>query len=147
MAELSKKGSFSEAEELLKKGKYVKLPSWKGFWFLHKETGDLLVLTKDNEILDTPHEHYKKEEGWSLAKSNPAQNKLLKSFYDSKTSKFPFSLKKKEESSNDTGKGGKIWTRKRELLESVEDSRNSILVLDEKGDLTGGKEFYGKPLK
>src|SRR5690606_28917746 len=74
--------SYKEAEGLLQEGKKIKLPEWKGFWFKDKDSDKVLVLTKDNEILDTPHDQYKSNDNWEVAKATTAQNKLIKSYYE-----------------------------------------------------------------
>ena len=51
--------TYEEASGLMSIGAVVKLPEWKGFWFQDMSTGKTFVLTKDNEILDTPDEQCK----------------------------------------------------------------------------------------
>lgn len=41
----------------------------------------------------------------------------------------------------------KIWTRDPREVVSVEKTRESLLVQDEKGNLKGGKEVYGVAVK
>lgn len=45
--------SFPEAMEALEQGHKIKLPEWTGYWF--KKDGKVLVLTKQGDLLNTPH--------------------------------------------------------------------------------------------
>jgi hypothetical protein len=50
--------NYSEAIEAIKAGKMVKLPEWTGHWYADKVSGNILVLTKTGDVLDTPnHSH------------------------------------------------------------------------------------------
>lgn len=40
----------------------------------------------------------------------------------------------------------RIWTRDREELASVDDTRESIQTIDAKGKIKGGREYFGFPL-
>lgn len=130
--------NYEQAEQLLESGKKVKLPEWSGFWFKDKVSGRILVLTKEGEILSTPHEEYKIRNDWEIAKSNPAQNKIIKNFYDSKSTE--------SESNTVSDESNKIWTRNANEIVIIEDRRDSILVVGNDGVLSGGVEFYGIPV-
>lgn len=43
---------FSEAFELMKQGKKVKLPSWAGYWYWSNEKQTIIIHTKEGEELD-----------------------------------------------------------------------------------------------
>lgn len=76
--------SFEEAEVILNKGDLVALPEWKGFWFKDLTNGKLLVFTKDNEVLDTPHEEYKLRTDWIEVKATPEQELVLENYFNPK---------------------------------------------------------------
>lgn len=44
--------TFSQALDLIKQGKMVKVPEWRGYWFL--KAGLIHVMTEDGIELDTP---------------------------------------------------------------------------------------------
>lgn len=44
-------------------------------------------------------------------------------------------------------KSKRVWTNKREDLVSVEKTRESLKFKDKDGNLKGGVEFYGVPVK
>lgn len=44
--------TFSEALEHLKAGNYIRVPEWRGYWYL--EGGKILVRTWDGKTLDSP---------------------------------------------------------------------------------------------
>lgn len=76
---------YKEAEKRMDVGKVVALPEWKGFWFKsHKDTSKTLVLTKDGEILETPHEEYKDREDWIEVEPTAEQSKILEDYWVSK---------------------------------------------------------------
>ncbi len=74
--------TYAEAEALLKEGKLVKLPEWKGFWFQNLTNGQVLVLTAEGEILDTPWDICKESNDWIEAQATPEQAALLESYFD-----------------------------------------------------------------
>lgn len=49
---LHKNLTFSEALEAVKEGKWIKVPEWKGYWFL--KGGMIKVMTEDGDVLDSP---------------------------------------------------------------------------------------------
>lgn len=74
--------TYAEAEELMKLGKLVKLPEWEGFWFRDNVKEEVLVLTKEGEILDTPWDICKESNDWVEAEATPEQLALLESYFD-----------------------------------------------------------------
>ncbi len=74
--------SFQEAEKELDLGNLISLPEWEGFWFKDLINGQLLVFTKDNEILDTPHEEYKLRNDWTIVEATPEQESILRNYFD-----------------------------------------------------------------
>jgi len=80
--------SYKEASELMSLGAVIKLPEWEGFWFQDMTTGQTFVLTKDNEILDTPDERFKSRIDWEVSTPNKDQEKLLKEFWAKSQKKF-----------------------------------------------------------
>jgi len=74
--------TFEEAEELLSKGKLVSLPEWEGFWFKNIKKDELLVFTKDGEILDTPFDEYKLRNDWVKAEPTPEQKEKLNQYFE-----------------------------------------------------------------
>ena len=74
--------TYAEAEELMKLGKLVKLPEWKGFWFRDNVKEQVLVLTKEGEIVDTPWDICKESNDWVEAEATPEQAALLESYFD-----------------------------------------------------------------
>lgn len=76
--------TFDVAElTILNVGGLAKLPEWEGFWFKNLKTGELLVFTKDNEILDTPNDEYKLREDWISVEATPEQKETLVSYFES----------------------------------------------------------------
>ena len=72
--------TYEEAEKLLLSGELIKLDEWGGFWFSNIKSGKVFVMTKDNEILDTPHDKYKQEDRWVIAEPTEEQSRLLDEF-------------------------------------------------------------------
>lgn len=72
--------NYEQAEKEMDRGMFVKLPEWGGFWFKEANSKKVLVLTKDGELLDTPHEEYKSREDWSVAYPTEEQVALLDSY-------------------------------------------------------------------
>ncbi|AWW31861.1 hypothetical protein DN752_17935 [Echinicola strongylocentroti] len=58
--------NFDEANEALKQGKKVRLPEWRGYWFMNEE-GYVRALTKDGEIVDASANVHYKRIGWEIA--------------------------------------------------------------------------------
>lgn len=55
--------NFEQAQDALAKGQKVKLSDWSGYWF--SNNGQIMVFTKDGDILDTPHiDRYKDRDDW-----------------------------------------------------------------------------------
>lgn len=75
--------SYEEAEELLKIGELIALPEWGGFWFGNIKTGEVLVLTKDGEITNTPFEEFKERKDWIKVEASPEQKELLDNYFQS----------------------------------------------------------------
>ncbi len=73
--------TFEEAEKILNDGNLIALPEWEGFWFKNMENGELLVFTKEVEILDTPHEEYKKRTDWKKVDATQEQEKILENYW------------------------------------------------------------------
>jgi len=86
---LSKKTTgltFEEADELRKIGECIALPEWEGFWFGNIHTGELLVLTKDGTIWNTPEEEYKQRNDWRVVKPTKNQTKILDNYWKKQNS-------------------------------------------------------------
>jgi len=80
--------TFEEAEKELNAGYLVALPEWEGFWFKNLnvenvQEGEILVLTKDGEVLNTPWEESKERNDWIIVKANPEQEVLLEDYFAS----------------------------------------------------------------
>jgi hypothetical protein len=57
--------NFNEAMNALNEGRKVRLPEWGGYWFV--QDGEILVMTKDGQILDTPWlKKFRKRTDWML---------------------------------------------------------------------------------
>lgn len=125
------KYSFEEAELLSNDGLYIKLPEWKGFWFKDVDEDKMLVLTKDGEILDNPMDEYKERNDWVVAGADQDQELLVETYFSSKKPTV------------ETIKFTKGWTRNLSDVVSVEDTRSSLLVMGDDGELVGGDEYYG----
>jgi hypothetical protein len=58
-------GSYEDALDALKQGLKVKLPEWTGHWFM--DEGVIKVLTKNGDILSTPHlDFHKSRMDWQI---------------------------------------------------------------------------------
>lgn len=56
---------FVQAMEWLESGSKIKLPEWTGYWFI--EDGEIKVMTKSGDILNTPWiEKYKDRVDWKI---------------------------------------------------------------------------------
>jgi hypothetical protein len=75
--------TYEEAEKLLRMGELIALPGWKGFWFKDIKTNEVLVLTKEGDILDTPWEICKERNDWVEAVATDEQNQLLRNYFAS----------------------------------------------------------------
>ncbi len=73
--------TFEEAEKLAQTGELITLPEWEGFWFVDIKTGLMSVLTKYNEILDTPFEEFKTRNDWKTVEASPIQASFLEKHY------------------------------------------------------------------
>lgn len=92
--------NFEEAEKQLSIGNLVSLPEWEGFWFKNIETDQLLVFTKDGEVLDTPQEEFKLREDWITIEPSPEQEESLLIYFKSLQPKIesdPNDVVKKED--------------------------------------------------
>lgn len=78
---------FLEAEKILDEGNLIALPEWEGFWFKNLINGQLLVFTKDGEVLDTPHDEYKLRTDWVRVDATEEQSKVLESYFDDLSAK------------------------------------------------------------
>lgn len=146
----TEKLTYKKAEELLQKGEYIKLPDWGGFWFKDKKSNKVMVLTKDGEVLDTPHNEYKSKRSWETTKPTKDQLDIIDKYYDSLGVKEEKDILKKtesKESSNDNTpskiKPKRQWVSDSKLLKKVEDRRQGVRRV-ENGKLIGGTEFYGE---
>jgi hypothetical protein len=74
--------TYKEAEKLLKEGKLIALPEWGGFWFYNYRNEDILVLTKEGEITDTPWEICKLRNDWQVVEANNEQYILVRDYFD-----------------------------------------------------------------
>jgi len=74
---------FAEADELRKIGQCIALPEWGGFWFGNIHTGELLVLTKEGEITNTPFDEFKERNDWKVVEPTPEQKELLEAYFTS----------------------------------------------------------------
>lgn len=79
--------TFEEAEKILNDGNLIALPEWEGFWFKNMENGEILVLTKDGEILDTPWEGSKQRTDWKKVEATQEQEKILENYWSHLASK------------------------------------------------------------
>jgi len=68
--------TFEEAEKILNDGNLIALPEWEGFWVKNIENGELLVLTKEGEVLNTPNEEYKKRTDWIKVDATQEQEEI-----------------------------------------------------------------------
>lgn len=73
--------TYEEADVEMDYGQAVKLPEWVGFWFKEIGTDKTFVLTKDGEVLDTPHEEYKERNDWQLVEPTDEQSEILGKFW------------------------------------------------------------------
>lgn len=73
--------TFEEAEKVLNDGDLISLPEWKGFWFKNLDNGEILVLTKDGEILNTPWEESKQRTDWKKVEATQEQEKILEDYW------------------------------------------------------------------
>lgn len=80
----SQNNDFNWAEEQMRAGKLVSLPTWAGFWFKDIATDKTYVLTREGEIVDTPHDQYKAVEEWSEVEATEEQAELLNEFWAKK---------------------------------------------------------------
>jgi hypothetical protein len=80
--------TFEEANEFLKIGECIALPEWSGFWF-GKKNEEILVLTKEGLILNTPDEQYKQRNDWKVVTPNETQQNLLKEYFNEKPKELP----------------------------------------------------------
>lgn len=74
--------TFEEAEKLMDQGLCVTLPEWEGFWFKKTKTGEILVLTRDGVILDTPWEGSKQRNDWRVVEPTEDQTKILDDYWN-----------------------------------------------------------------
>lgn len=146
----TEKLTYKKAEELLQKGEYIKLPDWGGFWFKDKNSDKVMVLTKDGEVLDTPHDEYKSKRSWQKTKPTKEQLDIIDKHYgllESKEDKTTLEKPESKDSSIDSkpskSKPKKQWVSNAKLLKKVEDRRQGIRRVED-GKVIGGTEFYGE---
>lgn len=77
--------SYEEAEKELKTGNLIALPEWGGFWFknLNLDNDEILVLTKEGEITNTPFDEFKERNDWTTVEATPEQQLLLDEYFAS----------------------------------------------------------------
>lgn len=79
--------TFAEAEAEMDKGVAVKLPEWGGLWFKQiAGDGQIYVLTKEGNVVDTPHDEYKNRNDWQVAEATDEQHEILTNFWEGKKS-------------------------------------------------------------
>lgn len=84
---------FEEADEFRKIGECIALPEWEGFWFGNLHTGELLVLTKDGDVLYTPHEEYKERNNWKVVTPTAEQLSRIKNHFENLPIELTFGQK------------------------------------------------------
>lgn len=77
--------TYENAEKELKLGNLIALPEWGGFWFknLNVDSDEVLVLTKEGEITNTPFEEFKERNDWVVVDATSEQEKLLENYFAS----------------------------------------------------------------
>jgi len=75
--------TFEEAEKLMDIGEFIALPEWGGFWFKSVRSGEILILTKEGEITNTPFEEFKERNDWAVVDATPEQKVLLDEYWAS----------------------------------------------------------------
>lgn len=73
--------TYEEAEKVMDIGGLVVLPEWEGFWFKSVKNDEILVLTKEGEITNTPYNEFKERNDWKVAEATPEQQKLLEEYW------------------------------------------------------------------
>lgn len=56
--------TYEEAEQILENGGAIALDGWVGFWKKETSLNKILVVTKDNEVFDSPDDQYKDVPEW-----------------------------------------------------------------------------------
>ncbi len=74
--------SFEEAEKLLNTCHLIALPEWQGFWFKNRQTDELLVLTKEGQIVNTPFDEFKERNDWKVVNPTEEQAELLEDYWE-----------------------------------------------------------------
>lgn len=74
--------TYEEAEQLTNTGHLIALPEWKGFWFKNIKTGELLVVTKEGQIVNTPFDEFKERNDWKTVDPTEEQAELLESYWE-----------------------------------------------------------------
>lgn len=75
--------TYAEAEKLLMEGKLIALPEWGGFWFKDEKTDEVLVLTKEGEVVKTPWEVCKDRNDWIVVQATIEQQKIVADYFAS----------------------------------------------------------------
>lgn len=75
--------TYEEAEILMGHGELIALPEWGGFWFKNIKTDEILVLTKEGEITNTPFDEFKERNDWTTVEATPEQQLLLDEYFAS----------------------------------------------------------------
>lgn len=74
--------SFEEADVQMDLGKCIALPLWHGFWFKKEHNGPIYLLTKDNEVLDTPMDEYKESNEWQVVEPTEEQSEVIANYFE-----------------------------------------------------------------
>lgn len=72
--------SFEEIEPLLNEGKAVALNGWGGYWKFIESLDLVIVVTKDNEVFDTPDDQYKDIPEWKVVEETEDQKALVEKY-------------------------------------------------------------------
>lgn len=80
-SDLRKKITFDQALIHMNSGGLVKLPEWEGFWFKNIKQDQILVFTKEGQILDNPDESFKKRDDWQLVDEIPEEQMIVLNNY------------------------------------------------------------------
>lgn len=155
---------YLQAEEKMDLGHPVTLPEWGGFWFKpHEDPSKTYVLTKEGEVLDTPHEEYKERKDWKIAEPTKEQEQILEKFWKKRQQNIDSEASKQKEDYDSLNavaharsvNGAFVKLKKKisisDLSERknlpVETERQSLFLMDngfvfdlEKGELTTRQE-------
>lgn len=137
--------NWTQADHVLDDAQCVKLPEWEGFWFKSLKTGDIYVLTKDGEVLNTPQEEYKLREDWIVAVPTKEQYAILEEFFNGSPSL--------NSDNKDLKKGDFFYTDDKSQVEFKENPEGKFAVISEEsnanpetGNYRMGVDPYDKDL-